>query len=55
MKRLSLLFVIVAGLLVTGAVASAVPAADEPVAIPVGVTIGGVQVGGSAFQALANR
>ena len=51
MKRLSLLFVIVAGLLVTGAVASALPAADEPVAIPVGVTIGGVQVGGLAPDA----
>ncbi len=51
MKRLSLLFVIVAGLLVAGAVASALPAADEPVAIPVGVTIGGVQVGGLAPDA----
>jgi lipoprotein-anchoring transpeptidase ErfK/SrfK len=50
-KRLSLLFVIVAGLLVAGAVASALPAADEPVAIPVGVTIGGVQVGGLAPDA----
>ena len=51
MKRLSLLFVIVAGLLVAGAVASALPAADEPMAIPVGVTIGGVQVGGLAPDA----
>ena len=51
MKRLSLLFAIVAGLLVAGAVATALPAADEPVAIPVGVTIGGVQVGGLAPDA----
>jgi lipoprotein-anchoring transpeptidase ErfK/SrfK len=52
-KRLSLLFAIVAGLLVagTGTVASALPAADEPAAIPVGVTIGGVQVGGLAPDA----
>ena len=51
MRRLSLLFAIVAGLLVAGAVATALPAADEPVAIPVGVTIGGVQVGGLAPDA----
>jgi len=36
---------------VAGAVATALPAADEPVAIPVGVTIGGVQVGGLAPDA----
>ena len=48
MRRLSLLISIVAGLLLAGVVASSLPAADEPVAIPVGVTIGGVQVGGLA-------
>jgi lipoprotein-anchoring transpeptidase ErfK/SrfK len=53
MKRLSLLISIVAGLLVAGVAASVLPAADEPVAIPVGVTIGGVQVGGLAPDAAA--
>ncbi|MDX6399831.1 MAG: hypothetical protein QOF27_437 [Gaiellaceae bacterium] len=46
MKRLFLLSSIVAGLLVAGVAASTLPAADDPVVIPVGVTIGGVQVGG---------
>ena len=53
MRRLSLLISIVAGLLLAGVAASALPAADEPVAIPVGVTIGGVQVGGLAPDAAA--
>jgi hypothetical protein len=45
-KRLSLLLSIAAGLLVCGVLASAPVAADQPGTIPLGVTIGGVQVGG---------
>jgi lipoprotein-anchoring transpeptidase ErfK/SrfK len=52
-KRFFLLSSIVAGLLVAGVAASTLPAADDPVVIPVGVTIGGVQVGGLAPDAAA--
>jgi lipoprotein-anchoring transpeptidase ErfK/SrfK len=51
MKRLWLLISIVSCLLGAGVAASALPAADEPLLIPVGVTIGGVQVGGLAPDA----
>jgi lipoprotein-anchoring transpeptidase ErfK/SrfK len=51
-KRVSLLLSIVAGLAVAGTPASLVAAAaDPPAAIPVGVTIGGVQVGGLTPEA----
>ena len=48
MKRVSLLLSILAGgLAIAGAPASLVAAAaDTPAAIPLGVTIGGLQVGG---------
>ncbi|MDP9284345.1 MAG: L,D-transpeptidase/peptidoglycan binding protein [Actinomycetota bacterium] len=45
MKRVSLLLSILAGLTVAGVLAAASSAADPPAVIPVGVTIGGVQVG----------
>ena len=52
MKRFSLLGSVVAGLLVSLVLASALAAADEPVpAIPLGVTIAGVQVGGLTPEA----
>jgi L,D-transpeptidase-like protein/putative peptidoglycan binding protein len=47
-KRVSLLLSIVAALLVAGVLATAPAAADQPTAIPVGVTIGGIVVGGMA-------
>jgi lipoprotein-anchoring transpeptidase ErfK/SrfK len=51
-KRVSLLLSIVAGLAVAGTPVSLVAAAaDPPAAIPVGVTIGGVQVGGLTPEA----
>jgi lipoprotein-anchoring transpeptidase ErfK/SrfK len=51
-KRVSLLLSIVAGLAVAGMPASLVAnAADPPAAIPVGVTIGGMQVGGLTPEA----
>jgi lipoprotein-anchoring transpeptidase ErfK/SrfK len=46
MKRLRLVISIVSCLLGAGVAASALHAADEPLLIPVGVTIGGVLVGG---------
>jgi lipoprotein-anchoring transpeptidase ErfK/SrfK len=54
-RRFSLLLWIVAGLAVAGALACALPAADSdaPAAIPVGVTIGGIQVGGLTPDAAA--
>jgi lipoprotein-anchoring transpeptidase ErfK/SrfK len=52
-KRLSLLLSILAGLAGVGVVASAPAAADPPTAIPLGVTIGGVQVGGLTPEAAA--
>jgi lipoprotein-anchoring transpeptidase ErfK/SrfK len=45
-KRLSLLLPLVVGLVAVGVLAAAPALADDPVAIPEGVTIGGVQVGG---------
>ena len=51
MKRVSLLLSILAGFAVAGVLASAPVAADEPAAIPLGVTIGGVQVGGLTTEA----
>ena len=54
MKRVSLLLSILAGLAVAGAPASLVAAAaDPPAAMPLGVTIGGVQVGGLTPEAAA--
>ena len=54
MKRVSLLVLILAGLVVAGASTSLVAtAADPPAAIPLGVTIGGVQVGGLTPDAAA--
>jgi len=50
-KRVSLLLSIVAGLLVAGVLASAPSAADAPTTIPLGVTIGGVEVGGLTPEA----
>jgi lipoprotein-anchoring transpeptidase ErfK/SrfK len=47
-KRVSLLLSLVAGILVAGVLASASAADDPPAWIPVGVTIGGVPVGGMA-------
>jgi lipoprotein-anchoring transpeptidase ErfK/SrfK len=53
-KRVSLLASVVAGLAVFGAPASLVAAAaDTPAAVPLGVTIGGVQVGGLTPEAAA--
>jgi lipoprotein-anchoring transpeptidase ErfK/SrfK len=45
-KRVSLLLSILAGLAIAGVPASLVAAAETPAAIPLGVTIGGMQVGG---------
>jgi lipoprotein-anchoring transpeptidase ErfK/SrfK len=54
-KRVSLLLSIVAGLLVGGVLASAPAGADPaPATIPVGVTIGGVEVGGLTSEAAAD-
>ncbi|MEN3312701.1 MAG: hypothetical protein V7645_2030 [Actinomycetota bacterium] len=54
MKRVSLLVSVVAGLVVLGAPASLVATAADPLAaIPLGVTIGGVQVGGLTPEAAA--
>jgi lipoprotein-anchoring transpeptidase ErfK/SrfK len=53
-KRVSLLLSILAGLAVTGVLASALPAAEPSTAIPLGVTIGGVQVGGLTPEAAAS-
>jgi lipoprotein-anchoring transpeptidase ErfK/SrfK len=52
-RRVSLLFSILAGLAVAGVLASAPAAADPQAAIPLGVTIGGVQVGGLTPEAAA--
>jgi lipoprotein-anchoring transpeptidase ErfK/SrfK len=53
-KRVSLLVSVVAGLVVLGAPASLVATAADPLAaIPPGVTIGGVQVGGLTPEAAA--
>jgi lipoprotein-anchoring transpeptidase ErfK/SrfK len=54
-KRLSPLLWIAAGLLLAAALAASSPAADSetPVAIPVGVTIGGILVGGLTPEAAA--
>src|SRR5439155_15643187 len=53
-RRVSLLLSIVAGLAVAGAPTTRVAAAaDPPAAIPLGVTIGGVQVGGLTPEAAA--
>ena len=55
MKRVSLLLSILAGLAIAGAPASLVAAAaDPPAAIPLGVTIGGVQVGGLTPETAAS-
>ncbi|HEX9599841.1 MAG TPA: L,D-transpeptidase family protein [Gaiellaceae bacterium] len=51
MKRVSLFLSILAGLTVAGVLASAPSAADPPATIPLGVTIGGVQVGGLTPEA----
>ena len=51
MKRVSLLLSILAGLAVAGVLATAPAAADPPATIPLGVTIGGVQVGGLSPEA----
>ena len=53
MKRVSLLLSILAGLAVAGVLATAPAAADPPTTIPLGVTIGGVQVGGLTPEAAA--
>jgi lipoprotein-anchoring transpeptidase ErfK/SrfK len=45
-KRVTLLLAVVAGLVVAGGLSSAPRADDPPSAIPAGVTIGGVDVGG---------
>jgi lipoprotein-anchoring transpeptidase ErfK/SrfK len=50
-KRVSALLSVAAGLAVAGILASAPAAADPPTTIPVGVTIGGVAVGGLAPDA----
>ncbi len=51
MKRVSLFLSILAGFTVAGVLASAPSAADPPATIPLGVTIGGVQVGGLTPEA----
>jgi hypothetical protein len=52
-KRVSLLLSILACFAVAGVLASAPAAADPPATIPLGVTIGGVQVGGLTPEAAA--
>jgi lipoprotein-anchoring transpeptidase ErfK/SrfK len=52
-KRVSLLLSISAGLLVAGVLAAAPAAQDTPAAIPLGVTIGSVAVGGLTPEAAA--
>ena len=48
MKRPTLLLSLASAVLVAGVLASAPAAADEPLTIPVGITIGGIPVGGMA-------
>jgi lipoprotein-anchoring transpeptidase ErfK/SrfK len=50
-KRLSIAVFCCAGLIALGGLASGPAAADEPVAIPLGVTIGGLDVGGLTTEA----
>jgi hypothetical protein len=53
MKRVSFPLAILAGVLVAGVLLSAPAAAETPSTIPVGITIGGVHVGGLAPDAAA--
>jgi lipoprotein-anchoring transpeptidase ErfK/SrfK len=50
-KRLSIAVLLSTGLVAVGGLASGPAAADEPVAIPLGVTIGGLDVGGLTTEA----
>jgi lipoprotein-anchoring transpeptidase ErfK/SrfK len=50
-KRLSIAVLFSAGLVALGGLASGPAAADEPAAIPLGVTIGGLDVGGLTTEA----
>jgi lipoprotein-anchoring transpeptidase ErfK/SrfK len=50
-KRLSIVVFCCAGLVALGGLASGPAAADEPAAIPLGVTIGGLEVGGLTTEA----
>jgi lipoprotein-anchoring transpeptidase ErfK/SrfK len=50
-KRLSIVVLCSAGLVALGGVGSGPAAADEPAAIPLGVTIGGLDVGGLTTEA----
>jgi lipoprotein-anchoring transpeptidase ErfK/SrfK len=50
-KRLSLAVLLSAGLVAVGGLTSGPAVADEPASIPVGVTIGGLEVGGLSTEA----
>jgi lipoprotein-anchoring transpeptidase ErfK/SrfK len=50
-RRLSIAVLFSAGLVAVGGLASGPAAADEPAAIPLGVTIGGLDVGGQTAEA----